>query len=581
MGKPTIMLCSICPTEIIHAILGQATPSWEWGLYWKDREGLMLERENLRWFLNLRLVNKLFDTLVISHFHAAVRSHHLDWYSPLYFEPQTPSIMAMGARLLMTLVGCLAPYPGSNYIAIRWSSCSRLLLTTIICGVDGAVKFFSSSNSSTDNTKVLQGLRASYLSALAAVYVGLLGTKFIFAYSGYPKLEFNALDEERQEWRYIALMAAAYLGRLDDVQSLIASGVDLNPEPAENNSKFIYPPLMAAALGGQKEAVQLLINHGATPAIYTRNKENAIHFAALGGHASLVQFLADLGVAADAENNDLKTPLEWAAGAGHADAVSILLERGAGSNKTRCLVNAVAKGYKGVVSILLQHSEGLDVNTPDYRSFSIDHTPLVVAAEMGRVDIFSMLFAHPDVGRDNPKAFCWALKSGKVEIVRTILDALPNSIQYYMDATGETALQCAAQYGHEELVRFLLTSPACGIPINHKDPFGKSALHRAIDSNNIRIVRAVLEHPDFDVNLVTSPNYRHCALSYTARVRPRSIAIAEAILEHLATDRRSRNMHSHTLLAAASRYRWTELVERLLARDDVEWCGNTILYLSD
>jgi ankyrin repeat protein len=120
-------------------------------------------------------------------------------------------------------------------------------------------------------------------------------------------------------------MAAAYLGRIDDMEALLAWRIGNTADP----NKSLHLPLMTAVFGGQRDSVQFLIDRGVD--INTRtvgNGDTAVHFAALGGHASFVKHLLEAGADADVVDTAGDTPLLWAARGGHAGAVRELLRIG-------------------------------------------------------------------------------------------------------------------------------------------------------------------------------------------------------------------------------------------------------------
>ncbi|RHZ47795.1 ankyrin repeat domain-containing protein [Aspergillus thermomutatus] len=570
---------AILPPEILHDILGRITPSWKWGWRWKDKRERMFARADLNWFLNLRLVNKQFDNVVIDHFLAAIRAGLVTHDLPMCRGPPTGSTMAMGERLLWSLL-CRSRglHEGGTKTFYR-------LINTINAGVDGVVEFFSRS-SHTDPEE----LRTSYLRGMISMFVGLTGISLVDrvlapAWAGRGNIDLDGLDSETEGWSGAALVSAAYLGRIDDMEALLAWRLQNTADP----DKSLYLPLMAAAFGGQMDIVRSLIERGVSRNTRTvGNGDTAMHFAALGGHAAIVEYFLEAGVEADVVNNAGDTPLLWAAGGGHADVVRVLLMAGEVNVNFRDrlkrapLIWAAARGYDNVVKELLQREE-IDVNLVDGNA-DVEVTPLAVAAVMGKEDVFQRLFHHPKVDRKVHTVFRRALIGGKVSIVRTIIEAIPDTLEDYEPRHYETALLRAAEEGSEEVVRYLLSLNA--IPINYQDPNGMTAVHRAIQSGDLGRVRALLEHPDIDVNLTTIEYYDcqsplHCA----ADQHRLDLEIVKALLARPDIIVNARDVLARTPLAFAAYKGQAEMVKLLLLRDDVDLFpadedGNTPLLLA-
>ncbi|GIK02978.1 hypothetical protein Aspvir_007043 [Aspergillus viridinutans] len=571
-------MSAVLPPEILHDILDRINPSCHWGWHWgswfyiKERT-LILARADITWFLNLRLVNKQFDDIVIDHFHTAIRAGLIDHELPICHGTPTPSTMAMARRLLCSLVGRSREFHGLATRSVY------PLVNTINAGVDGVVEFFS-QRSDIDPDE----LRTRYLSGMISMFVGLAGTNFIdrvLAPAGAAgETMDDGLDYEREGWSGAALMAAAYLGRIDDMEALLAWRIENTPDPA----KSLHLPLMTAACGGQADSVRFLIDRGVN--INTRtvgNGDTAVHFAALGGHASLVKYLLEAGADADVVNNAGDTPLLWAAGGGHADVVVVLLRTGEvdvnfrDRLKKAPLIWAATRGFDNVVKELLLREE-INVNImdgvkdPKYHPGSAGvpgGTALEVAAMLGREDVFQRLFHHPEVYMESSTIFPHAMAGGKASIVGTIIEAFPNTLEDFESVYKQTAWLRAAKHGTEEVVRYLLSLNKT--PINYQDHEGMSALYFAVNGGDLGTVRALLQHPDIDVNLKTSRdcNYKtplHCAVS-TQRV---DLEIMKALLSRPDINVNPRDFFGRTPLASAAYNGQAELVKLLLLRHDVD-----------
>jgi ankyrin repeat protein len=240
-----------------------------------------------------------------------------------------------------------------------------------------------------------------------------------------------------------------------------------------------------------------------------------------------------------------------------------------------------------VVKELLEREE-IDVNLADGDAevaevFRV--TPLAMAAVMGKEDVFQRLFHHPKVDREVYMVFRRALIGGKASIVRTIIEALPNTLEVYQHDEYETALIMSTAYeeGSEEVVRYLLSLNT--IPINYKGFGGRSAIHYAIQSGDLGKVRALLEHPDIDVNLTTIEYGCQSPLHCAADQERLNLEIVKALLAHPDIIVNSRDRFARTPLAFAAYNGQAEMVKLLLLRDGVDLFpvdeyGNTPLLIA-
>ncbi len=95
------------------------------------------------------------------------------------------------------------------------------------------------------------------------------------------------------------------------------------------------------------------------------------------------------------------------------------------------------------------------------------------------------------------KRLIQASRDGDAPALTALLDAgaNPNAV----NKSGYSALLIAAHYGHEEIVRILLSHPK--IDPNFQNAKGATALHFAAQAGHLGIVQALLAHPDIDPTL--------------------------------------------------------------------------------
>jgi ankyrin repeat protein len=138
---------------------------------------------------------------------------------------------------------------------------------------------------------------------------------------------------------------------------------------------------MVAAMHGNAEIIQSLINAGADVNATNNQGAGALHMAAQEGHSESVALL--LGAGADSHATDLKqqeTPLFFAAQGGHVPTMRALVEAGANVNATNVsgftpLHRAAINDQTAGAQYLIQ--AGADVHS---KGGADGYTPLHVAA---------------------------------------------------------------------------------------------------------------------------------------------------------------------------------------------------------
>lgn len=120
------------------------------------------------------------------------------------------------------------------------------------------------------------------------------------------------------------LHIAAYHGRLEVVQYLVANGAQLNKQ-ADNH----WTPLHGAACYGHFEVVRYLVSNGAQKEVQDDDGLTPLHLAALRGRLEIVKYLIAEGAQVNKQCKYGTTPLHKAAQHGHFEVVKHLVEKGA------------------------------------------------------------------------------------------------------------------------------------------------------------------------------------------------------------------------------------------------------------
>ncbi len=233
-----------------------------------------------------------------------------------------------------------------------------------------------------------------------------------------------------------ALAIAAGRGHLAAMRELIAAA---QPHGAWLIDLASFPdgetPLARAASFGRRDAVALLLEHGAAVDGRDAARRTPLMRAAVYGHADVAATLLAAGAEPRACQVEGWTPLGYAAAALHPEVVAMLLMHGAGDSLQQRnaalrtpLLLAAASDELGrspavrarTVALLLQAGAGVGVDAADQHGM----TPLMFAA-----------------------------RSGDVAVVRLLLDAGAHA--QLRNAKGHTALTLAQAAGQREVAALL------------------------------------------------------------------------------------------------------------------------------
>lgn len=228
-----------------------------------------------------------------------------------------------------------------------------------------------------------------------------------------------------------ALWYAAEEGDLEEVERLIAEGVDVNYQ--RPNNKGGNMALHRAADQGHVEVVRALIDAGADVHAEDFAGRHPLRFAAKE-HADVVAVLIEHGADVDhavqmsgpAGALAPVRPLHRAAGAGNVESVRLLLEAGAEVDPLKGeagtpLFFAASQGRTEVVELLIE--AGADVNAPK----DDGQTPLMTAAMFGHQDVIELLIeagADPTLTTEDGQTAADLARETEQEEVADFLDGL-------------------------------------------------------------------------------------------------------------------------------------------------------------
>jgi len=227
------------------------------------------------------------------------------------------------------------------------------------------------------------------------------------------------------------LHSAAFIGDIALVRHELENGADVNAPEKKKQSTA----LMFASERGYLPIVKLLVDHRARVTQANQFGYTPLHASVRGGHEAVVEFLLANGADTNAVDDRGRTPLFAAAERSSLTLTQLLKENGA----------------------------ALDVR--DLKQW----TPLYAAVNQGAVDIANYLIEQgakvrsesPDSTRSPLLMACY---SGDVDMVKLLIDAGADvNARISMDHAGHagmTALQIAAQRGHQQVVELLRNAGA-------------------------------------------------------------------------------------------------------------------------
>jgi ankyrin repeat protein/tetratricopeptide (TPR) repeat protein len=236
------------------------------------------------------------------------------------------------------------------------------------------------------------------------------------------------------------LHLAALTGNIEIVENIIDSVSDKNIK-----TTLGLTPTHIAARAGHISMIDTLVENGASLGLKDNVGHMEIHFASQGNHVTVVKAMLSRGQLPETESGAGLTALHMASMQGFSECVKILLDDMNARNVSLemedpdgyCALNHAAFGnHREVIRLLLEHGANVDHVT------LLGHSPLHIAVKLNNMDAVQLLLeASADV---NTQAF-----------------------------DGSTALICAAAAWHSESVRVLLDHKA---DISLRDKFGKNAL---------------------------------------------------------------------------------------------------------
>ena len=307
------------------------------------------------------------------------------------------------------------------------------------------------------------------------------------------------LVHTRNRFQSTPLIHAALSGQVEVIERLLELGADVNTRSAEQQT-----PLHMAAFNDRLEAAGVLLDNGADPnALNTSDlrwgdikQGTPLHVAASRGFMDMARLLVERGADREARNLAGETPLHYTARYGKPGLFIALVSMGADAEARNNdgqtpLELVVERGHRGAFIQALKAQGGKETAVPVLPG-ELFHTLRESSVASKRADCIrkakDLLSAHPDWATARTKTENTPLHVAVFyrlsEIVSLLLnlDADVNA----RNTRGETPLHNV----HDPEVLGLLLE--AGADVNAQDGAGRTALHRVASCSDHEQYRGML-----------------------------------------------------------------------------------------
>ncbi|RBR10782.1 uncharacterized protein FIESC28_09313 [Fusarium coffeatum] len=223
---------------------------------------------------------------------------------------------------------------------------------------------------------------------------------------------------------------------------------------------------------------------------------SGMHLAAYFGLSSLARCLLDRGFAPDQMDSGHRTPLSYAAEYKQETIVRLLLARddvdpdSPSADGETPLMLAVMNGHKAIFELI---SERSDIRINKWDTYGKTALHWAVTARDKSI-VARLLERGADLEMEDSQGqtvLSVAAGNGDTSMVSFLLHNGANSNPKQKEGNRKTALAFAAQNGHEEVVRLLVSTE--GVVIDTKDNMGRSPLIHAASLGHEGIARLLLD----------------------------------------------------------------------------------------
>jgi ankyrin repeat protein len=299
------------------------------------------------------------------------------------------------------------------------------------------------------------------------------------------------------QWPQILLSRVAFLHLNDLLETLLEAR--MNPNPRDHS--LFSPPLHCAIASRNCSGVEILLKHGADPALCTTRWKNwpPMLVAAKLGHFDIIEMLIRAGASVDARDDAKRTPLSVAALCGNHKALQVLLDSGAdkGSAELSCwekleepvVVTVASMCYIACLRLLLKH--GVNANVDPAKTDR--KTALQWVASQGRADLCRLLIengVHLN-GSDMERPLVDAVESRSTEVVQVFLEHKADvNVVLHPDSDPSAPLIAAAKLNLTDIAKLLLEN---GADVNLALANGHTALFTAANEGHAEMTKLLID----------------------------------------------------------------------------------------
>ncbi|XP_048245222.1 ankyrin repeat domain-containing protein 50-like [Haliotis rufescens] len=254
------------------------------------------------------------------------------------------------------------------------------------------------------------------------------------------------------------LHCACWGGEVEMVKYILSHDMeDINSRGCKKRT-----PVMAAALRGHKEVVELLVGEGADVSLVSERGANILHLACRGGNVEVVKYILSQDmVGINSRGWKKRTPVMAAALHGHKEMVELLVGEGADvslvSKAGNNILHTACRGGDVEVVKYVLSQDMVRINSRGWQK----RTPVMVAALRGHKEVVELLVGE---GAD-------------VSLV---------------SERGANILHLACLGGHVEVVKYVLSQDKVGI--NAKNNKGQTAAKIAISQDRKDMLDLLVSH---------------------------------------------------------------------------------------
>jgi ankyrin repeat protein len=304
---------------------------------------------------------------------------------------------------------------------------------------------------------------------------------------------------------YAGALQAAVIGRQMDVaRYLLDSGANVNIQKRKDYARLMEDcgtALHAAIWKEDIEMAQYLLSRGADVNTVSKEFGSPLSTAASLGKESFLKLLLEAGANPDIDDGRRGTPLFHAIRHKKLCSVEFLIKSGARVNivcrQESCMVTplteAILNDFEGGIKVLLENRA--DVSAASEFNEGRE-PPLHTASKRGKVPITRMLLDHgADVNRQIEggwTALHFAARNGNEDVVKLLVEVYHADMSLRL-VNGGLCLHSAATSKSPDQLKVIESLLQLGANINGSNYTGRTALHWAVEGEQVAAVRLLLQ----------------------------------------------------------------------------------------